>query len=336
MDFNIINDNNDRLNDFVSKNKHGTIFQTSHMFDIYHNVPNCDVISLAAVDDTDEILATLVGVKFVEKGGIFKYFSTHSSTRGGPIWVDTELGEKAAISLIKRYNKIQKNNVVYDRIYPFFENDLSKILCKCGYQREDDLNFLIDLNKSEEDIWNSMHKKRRYGVRKAKENVAIKEAENYGDLKSFYELLKETSDNAKIPIKNFKLFCNIYDKLIPKGMAKLFLATHNGTCIAGILVLTYKNIIYDWYAGSTRKFISLYPNDYLVWHVLLWGSRNGYTTFNFGGAGSPHKKYGVREFKKSFGGKLVNCGIWTKTHSQMKMQIVEFGFKVYKKILYRI
>ena len=332
MEFKIIKINNDRLNDFVSKNKHGTIFQTSHMFDIYHDVPNCDVISLAAVDDTDEILATLVGVKFIEKSGVFKYFSTHSSIRGGPIWTNSKLGNKAAISLIKRYDEITKTKVLYNRIYPLFENNLFEILPQCGYRNEGDLNFIINLNKSEDEIWTSMHRKRRYGVRKAKKNnVVIKEAEGYNDLNAFYKLLEETSANAKIPIKDFKLFCNIHEILVPKGLAKIFLASYNGIYIAGILVLTYNNVIYDWYACSTRKFVHLYPNEYLVWHVLSWGANNGYSTFDFGGAGNPDEKYSVRDFKKKFGGKLVNYRKYTKVIKPLKLKLSKKCYEFIKR-----
>jgi len=333
MEFKIIKPDNDILNDFVFKNKYATIFQTGYMEMIYQNVPKCEAISLAAVDNNDEIIASLVGVKFIEKGGIFKHFSSHSTIRGGPIWVDNEIGIKAANSLIQRYDEITKNGSIYNRIYPFHENDYSNVLQHCGYQREEDLNFLIDLNRSKEDIWNSIRKKRRYGIRKAQQNnIKIKELNYMDDLKLFYKLLEETSHNAKISIKDFKLFDNILNILIPQGLARIFVATYNDIYIGGILVLTYKNIIYDLYACSTLKYNHLYPNDYLVWHVMSWGADDGYSTFDFGGAGSPDKKYSVREFKKQFGGKLVNYGKYTKV---LKPLIFKLSSKCYQYIKIR-
>ena len=123
MELNIICPENDRLNDFVSKNKYASIFQTGHILDIYNDVPNCESISLAAVDDNNDIIATLVGVKFKEKSGIFSALSSHSTIRGGPIWENNEIGKNAAIGLIEEYNKITKNRALYNKLIPSFCNN---------------------------------------------------------------------------------------------------------------------------------------------------------------------------------------------------------------------
>jgi lipid II:glycine glycyltransferase (peptidoglycan interpeptide bridge formation enzyme) len=99
-----------------------------------------------------------------------------------------------------------------------------------------------------------------------------------------------------------------------------------------IVLLTYKDTIFDWYAGAPRRYSRLCPNDILVWHAIEWGTKNGFCIFDFGGAGSPKEEYGVREFKKQFGGKLVNFGRYMKIHSPIKMKIAEKGFEVYRKI----
>jgi len=76
--------------------------------------------------------------------------------------------------------------------------------------------------------------------------------------------------------------------------------------------------MYDWYAGNLSSYNSYYPNDFLVWETLKWGREKGYTAFNFGGAGSPNKAYGVRDFKKKFGGKLIEHGYLVDTHFFLK------------------
>lgn len=71
----------------------------------------------------------------------------------------------------------------------------------------------------------------------------------------------------------------------------------------------------DWYAGADRDYARLYPNDFLVWHLLQWGQTQGYQIFDSGGAGHPDKPYGVRDFKERFGGQLVNYGRSVKIHA---------------------
>jgi len=47
------------------------------------------------------------------------------------------------------------------------------------------------------------------------------------------------------------------------------------------------------------------------------GAAKGYKSFDFGGAGSPHEEYGVREFKRRFGGDLVNYGRYMNVHNKI-------------------
>jgi len=329
MEFDVISPSKEKLNKFAFENQYSTFFQTGYMLDIYSGVPGCETISLAAVKD-EEILATLVGVKFVEKSGILRHFSTHSTIRGGPIWVDSEIGRKAAMSLIHEYNEITKKDTLFNKIYPMYDNNLPELLQPYGYEKESFINYLIDLDRSEEDLWNSIGKKRRH-VRKAeKNNLKVKEVENEKELEVFYEILKETSENANIPIKDFKLFSNIFNILVPEGLAKIYLATINETYVGGRLTLNYKNTIYDWYACSSKKYLHLHPNEFLVWHILSWGSKNGYSMFDFGGAGNPDKPYGVREFKREFGGNLVNYSTYIHINKQLTFNLTTKLYEIYK------
>jgi len=298
-EFSIMKPEKDMLNKFVSKNKYATIFQTGHMLDIYHDVPNCEPLALAAVDDNGEILASLVSIKFTEISEI-GYLSSHITIRDAPLWVNSECGKSAALELINKHDKITKKGSLYNRIYSNSNVDMPDLLCSCDYNYEDNLNFFIDLNRTEEELWSSLGKKKRNGIRKAqKNNVVIKEVENYDELKSFYKLLSETSETAKIPVKDFKLFYNVYNLLVPKGLSKIYLATYDGLPIAGILTLNYNNTIYDWYACSSRKHLHLHPNEYLVWNILSWGAKNGYSTFDFGGSRQSESKVYCPKFQKT-------------------------------------
>jgi lipid II:glycine glycyltransferase (peptidoglycan interpeptide bridge formation enzyme) len=94
----------------------------------------------------------------------------------------------------------------------------------------------------------------------------------------------------------------------------------------------YNKTIYADYVGVPNRHKNLHANPLLNWHVLKWGLENGYHIFDFGGAGKPNKNYGVREFKRQFGGKLVNFGRYSKIHSPIKMEIAKKGFEIYKKV----
>jgi lipid II:glycine glycyltransferase (peptidoglycan interpeptide bridge formation enzyme) len=161
--------------------------------------------------------------------------------------------------------------------------------------------------------------------------VTIEEIEDQSNIRIFYNFLVEVYHDVKVPHADISLFESIFDVLQPKGMAKFHLAKHNGKYIGGRLSFIYKKVIYDEYAGVPGKYKKLYPNALLNWHVMQWGSENGYNIFDFGGAGKPNVEYGVRNFKRQFGGELVNYGRYRKEYSAIKMKIAEICFQIYKK-----
>jgi lipid II:glycine glycyltransferase (peptidoglycan interpeptide bridge formation enzyme) len=81
-----------------------------------------------------------------------------------------------------------------------------------------------------------------------------------------------------------------------------------------------------------RRYQSKRPNDILYWEAIKWGCKNDYKIFDFGGAGSPGKKYGVREFKEKFGGNLVNHGRFIKAYKPAIMRVINSGIEFFKKI----
>jgi lipid II:glycine glycyltransferase (peptidoglycan interpeptide bridge formation enzyme) len=72
----------------------------------------------------------------------------------------------------------------------------------------------------------------------------------------------------------------------------------------------------------------MHPNDLIPWDVFLWGKENGFTRFDFGGAGKPDVPYGVREYKKKFGGKMVSYGRYEKINKPNLMKIAKTGFQI--------
>ncbi len=195
-----------------------------------------------------------------------------------------------------------------------------------------DGTVFINLDQSEDELWRKIHKSRKKNInRAAKSGVIVEEVKNKNMIPIFYKLLEETYNKVKIPLADITLFESAFEQLVPKNLAKFFLARHEDQYIGARAVLTYKTFVHDWYAGASNDSLSFYPNDFLVWYILKWGIENNYKVFDFGGAGKPDVEYGPRVFKRRFGGELVNYGRYRLTYSPLKMKITDFGFKVYQK-----
>jgi len=323
----------DQWDEFIRNHPHGNIFQTSEMAEVYKRTKNYELIRLAAIDrSTKEILGILQGVVIKEVGSFLGSFSARSIIHGGPLLTDGAEGTKALRKLVQCYDKIVHNKVLYTQTRNLWDtSEISSTLNDLGYRYEDHLNFLINLNRSEKEIWRDIHKSRRKGInRAAKKGIVIEELKEKGLISTVYKILKETYNNARIPLADISLFKSAFEILVPKNMAKFYVAKHEDKIVAVRIILSYRGTIYDWYAGSLSDYLSFYVNEALVWHILKEGANNGYRVFDFGGAGKPNEEYGVREFKRRFGGKLVNFGRYTRVYQPLKLSTAKALFKAYR------
>jgi len=320
--------------EFVYNHPKANIFQTSYMAEVFERTKKIEPITLVVIDEeTDEILASLLSC-VMKQTNILSSFTSWARIRGGPLFLDNEKGIAAVSLLIQSYDSIIRKKVLYTDIWNLGNTQqLSMPIENNGYIYEDLLNFLIDLTKSKEELWEGLNRDKRRGIKKAKElNIAIEICIKKEEIPICYDLLQETYKNAKIPLADISLFESTFDILVSKHNAVFLFAKYDNKCIATQVALIYKDTIYAWYTGVIREYLSYHPGDLLIWHLLEWGAENGYSMFDFGGAGNPKKEYGVREYKKQFGGQLVNFGRYKKIHSPKKLWLAEKGFEVWRRL----
>ncbi|AKB84291.1 lipid II:glycine glycyltransferase FemX [Methanococcoides methylutens] len=324
-----------KWDEYVKSHPFGNIFQTTSMFNVYRNTKGYFPIKVCAVNEvTNEIDGVLLGVTIHEMTGLLGKgflgkFSTRSIIQGGPLVSDNSIVTLS--KMILEYDQKVQNNSLYNQIWNL--NDNKKLLQNMKYYKyEGHLNFLIKLDQPEETLWLKIHKSKRKNInRMLKKGVIIEEIKNKKKIPVFYELLKETYSRVKVPLADITLFASAFDQLVPKNMARFFLAKYDDAYIGGRAILTYNDLIYDWYAAASNNALSMHPNECLVWHILKWGMDNNYKLFDFGGAGKPGMQYGPREFKREFGGDMVNYGRYTHIYSPLKMKFTDIGLKLYQK-----
>jgi serine/alanine adding enzyme len=322
-----------KWDDFVYKHPQGNIFQTRFMYEVYLNTKNYQPINLfVSSQDTGQLCGVLCGVIINESGGILKNFSSHSIIQGGPLILSGY--EKLLLPLlVKEYDRLSQRKTLYCEIRNMYDVKQNLDLLK-GYIYEDHLNYLIRLNQPEDILWRKLHRAKKNHINKAmKMGVNIKELNDGESLTIFYRLIKETYNNAKIPLADYSLFKSAFDILSPKGMVKYIVAEYENKTIGAQVFLTYKDTIFAWYLGASKEHLIYHPNEYLTWWVFKWGKANGYKLFDFGGAGKPGVKYGPRNYKREFGGEEVNYGRNKIVYKPLEAKISNLGFRVYRKLL---
>ena len=320
----------ERWSEFVHSHPKGTIFQSPQMYDVFKESVNYEPVFLASINDNNELQGLIISGIFSEKSGITGSLIRRSIVVGGPLLISKDL----LLEFISNYEKLVKDRAVFSRLANLFDmtnefNGLDEI----NYEFKDHLNYKIDLSKPLEELWNNLHNTRRRQIKRGiRRGIKTRVSFDVNNISDYYEILKQTYLHAGQPLLDMSYFEAAYKSLKPNENLVFFSAFDGDRLVGFRMVLAYNNIMHDWYAGDLYDSRDLYTNDVLVWEVIKWGSENGYKDFDFGGAGEPDKEYGVREFKKKFGGTLVNYGNFLKVHQPIKYNLIQKAIPIYKKI----
>jgi lipid II:glycine glycyltransferase (peptidoglycan interpeptide bridge formation enzyme) len=302
------------------------------MFEVYKNTKHWEPLFLAAMDNGENVLGVLFCVLQKEFGGLLGRFTTRAIIWGGPLVNPVEQRTEAVNYLLKAVDKVLKDKSIYIQFRNLYDLSDSKDCFKNnGYLFEDHLDFICDLTIGEESLWKKLFPSRRNKIRKAeKEGLKIQLINNISEFEDSYYILKKIYSRIKLPLADKTLFDSAYRILSPKELLKVFLAKYNNKAIGALYLLTYGGKSYVWYAGSLSAYLNKHPNDILYWEAMKWSCRNNYKTFDFGGAGSPDKKYGVREFKRQFGADLVNYGRYRKVYKPRLFKLIKICLEACK------
>ncbi len=156
---------------------------------------------------------------------------------------------------------------------------------------------VVDISKSEDDIFNGLKKQTKTGIRKAmKEGLVVEESQEWNEA---YEVYKDTRKRNNTIIRPL-------DKL-KEWADKLFVCKKDGKIIA--INITWFIDLYDKNVPRTmtnsflRDYAHLRPNELLYWEIFKHYKSKGYKQFDLGGyAVKPRENLEhVNTFKENFG-----------------------------------
>lgn len=315
---------------FVLDHPQGNVFQTPQMFAVYSTTKNYSPIVIACYKKND-LVGILLAVIQKEYKGILGKFSARSIIWGGPL----VYSEDVAFEILAKYNENMRNKAVYSQIRSFssIEPSIRMSFEKNGFVHENHLNILVDLTIGMDQFWRSIKKNRKDGINKAKrQGFEFETSNGLKYLEPFFNLLKQTYKNLKLPFPDKKFFLTLNSKL-PENI-KWFVLKQSSEPIIILCSLVFKGTIYAFYIGITKDnaILNLRPVDIFYYEVMCWGINNDFHTFDWMGAGRPDKEYGVRKFKLQYGGELIDMGRYEKIHKPVALRFSKIGFWFWQKL----
>jgi len=332
---------------FVEEHPDGSIFHTPEMFEVYSRTRGHRPELWATVDGDGRVLALLLPVQHTVLdsapgvqwatwlNGFLRPLTTRAVVYGSVLCAPGTTGREALALLLQTYTEEVDAAILFTELRNLVDvGDLHPTLGEFGFEYEDHLNFLVDLDRPEEEILADVSSRTRKRIRSGmnKGEVRIEEVHDEAGVRACYDLLAKTYGRAKVPLSDYSLFKAAFDVLHPKGMAHFFLATVDGAPAATSIDLTYKDVAYGWYGGTDREYGRYVPNELLSWHILKWSRENGYKVYDWGGAGKPDEEYGPRDFKAKFGGELVCFGRNVCVHAPMRLRASELGYNTLRQL----
>ena len=197
---------------------------------------------------------------------------------------------------------------------------------KYGFSFSKRQNLLIKTDEKAEVIRN-MSKSKLRQINEAKKNGSvIRPPANIGELKDFYEILKQLyKKKIRKPLADWSFFETFYNMSNEGKLGIIRLVFFGDKVIGGVVApVTGSKAIYEWYiAGQNRKYADNYPGVLATWAPIDYALENGIGCFDLMGLGIPDKPYGVRNFKLKFGGQSVYYGRFERRNNKILYSIIK-------------
>lgn len=315
----------DRWDAFLAEHPKGSIFHTPEMHEVHRRTRREAPLTLAALDPDGAVAALVSAVRVHTLSPVLGPLGSRSVLYAEPL-CRPGAGEALA-GLLREHDRRLGRRVVFTEVRALGPpGDERAPLEDAGYAFEPYLNFLVDLRRSEDEIWGGFTQSLRRAVRRSvKAGVTIAEATNAEGVELLYGLCQDVYRRSRIPLAHRSLFEAALDILAPRRMARIFVARLDGRAVGAHMVLLHKDQAVAWYWANVRT-RGLFVQEQLIWHSLRDAAAAGYAVFDMGGAGWPDRPYGVRDFKRKFGGEEVCYGRYRRVYSPRRLALAEGAY----------
>ncbi len=312
--------------ELLIKSKQSSPFQTPEYYNTINEIEGYYAYSFALVDQNE--IKVLAVVTIYKEPGLQSFFSRRGIIYGGPV-TNNETSDEIEYFL-KSVNKMLSNKIIYVESRNFFDYSNHKetfIGQKWNYLPYVNFHLYLQGETAESLLKKFKYNRRREIKQSISQNAFYAKTNNLNKAKSIYTILEDLYKNrVKLPIPPFRFF----EKQIVNGIIKVFLVEHNQKVIGGSFcpVLKNKGIYTFYYCGLRNYHKSIFPTHLAVLAAIEYAIKKKIPIFDFMGAGLKEEEYGVRSYKKAFGGELVEYGRYIKVLKPLLFKFGKVGLKI--------
>lgn len=166
---------------------------------------------------------------------------------------------------------------------------------------------IVDLRPEPEAILAGLKPKTRYNVRLAEKKGVV--VEQTDDVAAFAKLAEMTSARHRIQLAREPYYRAVHDLMSADGTCRIYMASHQGTPLAGIMVLRFAGRATYLFGASAPTGRNLMPAYLLHWHTIQEMRRLGDVEYDLWGIPPDdqpgHPLAGLWQFKSGWNGRPV-------------------------------
>lgn len=182
---------------------------------------------------------------------------------------------------------------------------------------------IVDLDPPVDQLWSDVSRGTRSSIQRARrEGVVVRRvAPDRAALDLFQRLYLSTM--ARVGAAQRWLFPDAYfraciERLGDRGSALFFACVGDDVAAAYLLVCDDRTAYYH-FGASDERWLSLRPNNLLMYETMLWAKARGCAHYHLGGGVSADENDSLLRFKSSFGGRrallytygrILNAGVY--------------------------
>lgn len=197
---------------------------------------------------------------------------------------------------------------------------------RSGYQVEPIYNYIIDLSKGEDYVWEQFKRNLRNDISRAKSREIFVEDGSKDELEWIINaIVTRYEEQNKVTSTSKEYIFDLYKAFYPQNM-KIFVAKYNGELIGGIINIYYKNEILNWLGNVKASVEGISPNELLHWEAIKWAIEHDLKYYELIGANTER----LCHYKSKYNPDLLIC-FSAKKYSSIISKLAETAyFKILK------
>ena len=172
-------------------------------------------------------------------------------------------------------------------------------------------SFIVNLTKTEDQLFESMSPKTRYNIKLAnRHNVIVSKETHDQGFEIYLSLLMATTKRQGFYLHTESYHRHLWEKLKNSSLVDIFIASHDGEVLAAFMLFKKDDRLFYPYGASIDKKREVMAPNLLMWEAIKYGQSLGLKSFDTWGCLGPNAKegemgFGFHKFKQGYGGTLV-------------------------------